>query len=76
MEHGQGSFMTYKSSYNVQSQYEWSRKGKSYKTKYFKALKELMGAATHDKECQSGETKETMQRTAGADQIRRVAEEK
>lgn len=42
---------------NVQEQYEWSKKGKSYKTKYFKALKELMGAAAHDKDCQSQSSK-------------------
>lgn len=36
----------------VEKQYEWQRKGKKYKTKYFGALKELYGRAAHDKECQ------------------------
>lgn len=36
----------------VEQQYEWSKKGKAYKTKYFGALKELYGAAQHDKDSQ------------------------
>lgn len=36
----------------LEKQYEWSKKGKKYRTKYFGALKSLYGAVKDDKECQ------------------------
>jgi hypothetical protein len=52
--------MTYKSPYKMQEQYEWSKKGKSYKTKYFGALKLLLGKAENDQRSEDVEgSKET-----------------
>lgn len=34
----------------LEEKYEWSRKGKTYKTKYFKALGELLGGMDADRE--------------------------
>lgn len=70
-----------KNTFNVQKQYEWSRKGKTYKTKYFSALSQLFGAIEHDKDCQNRgieekETEEAIHGTPGTGQICRVAEEK
>lgn len=33
---------------NIEKQYEWSRKGKKYKTKYFEALGQLFGNPIKD----------------------------
>ena len=35
----------------LEEKYEWSRKGKKYKTKYFCALKELFGEIKNDTDC-------------------------
>ena len=35
--------MNYSNINKIKEAYAWSRKGKTYKTKYFKALKDLLG---------------------------------
>jgi hypothetical protein len=72
----QGCFMDYKNSYYVQKQYEWSRKGKKYKTRYFSALRDLFGAINDDRDCKTEtKTEKTVQGTSGTGQICRLAEE-
>jgi len=36
----------------LEKDYQWQKKGKKYKTKYFSALGELFGREPHDKDCQ------------------------
>lgn len=35
---------------DLEKKYEWCKKGKTYRTKYFGALKELYGEAVHGKD--------------------------
>ena len=39
---------------NIRS--EFSRKSKTYRTKYFDALRQLFGEIEHDKECHTGQS--------------------
>ncbi len=50
--------------HEVEKQYEWSKKGKKYKTKYFGALKDLYGSVQNDKD-----SHKATDRTTGTNQV-------
>lgn len=37
---------------DIEKQYEWSKKGKKYRTRYLDELKKLYNEVKHDKDCQ------------------------
>lgn len=55
---------------DITQQYLWTKKGKTYKTKYFSVLGQLLGDNNHDKECQG---KVYSERGSGTDQARNMA---